>query len=266
MVLQGLGNLNGTSPIAVGLDHADHLRLGLEERAEVVQVVDDGTEIHFQNGFMDFLLQQFADLLEAKAAGTLQQDDLVVQLAEVSALQEGGSGGEERFFADREQIGLGRDFVADANEFLDAPLGQQGVHLGIKVCGTVATLGYVAQDERAPAPLLVRATVHEVKSYVKRIDIGVIGVVDERTPPLALLHLQPHGHRFQVQHPLGELFGGDAQIQSRGGTDDAVLDAGLVDEGNGVASLRTFIYIGDGGLCPTRLDILDEHGHIGIAA
>ena len=42
MVLQRLGYLDGACPIAVGLDHTHHLRLGLQERAEVVQVIDNG--------------------------------------------------------------------------------------------------------------------------------------------------------------------------------------------------------------------------------
>ena len=44
---------------------------------------------------MDFLLQQFGDMLKAEAARAFQQDDLVVQLTERGAGQELRNGGEK---------------------------------------------------------------------------------------------------------------------------------------------------------------------------
>ena len=67
MLLQRFGQFDGARPIAVGLDHAHHLGAGFQERTPVIQVVDHSREVHFQNGLMNFLLQQFRDAFKAEA-------------------------------------------------------------------------------------------------------------------------------------------------------------------------------------------------------
>ena len=79
MHLQRLRYLDGSCAIGIGLDHADEFRLGLHEAAIVVQVVDDGPEIHFQRGLVYLLHQQFGDLVESEGTCSLQQDDLTGQ-------------------------------------------------------------------------------------------------------------------------------------------------------------------------------------------
>ena len=88
MLLQGLRHLDGTSPVGIGLDHAHHLRLGLEEGAEVVEVVHDGVEVDLEDGLVYLLLQLFGDALKAEGTRTLQQHNLVVHGAQQTALQE----------------------------------------------------------------------------------------------------------------------------------------------------------------------------------
>ena len=49
---------------------------------------------------------------------------------------------------------------------------------------------------------MVWTAVHEVKCYVKRVYVGVIGVVDERASVMSLLYLKAHSHRLKAGHPL----------------------------------------------------------------
>ena len=82
MILQCLGNLHRSGSIAISLDHAHHLRLRLQERAKIVQVVNKRVQVHLENGLVHLLLQQFSNLLEAESAPSLQENHLIVQVAE----------------------------------------------------------------------------------------------------------------------------------------------------------------------------------------
>ena len=73
LILQCLGYLHSTCTIGICLDHAHHLRVGMEERAEVVQIIDHRIQIHLKDGLVNFLLQLFRDEVEAKRTGTLQK-------------------------------------------------------------------------------------------------------------------------------------------------------------------------------------------------
>ena len=66
MVLQRLGYFHSSSPIAVGLDHAHHFRIGAQERAVVVQIVHHGIKVHFKDGFMHFPFQQLRNAVETE--------------------------------------------------------------------------------------------------------------------------------------------------------------------------------------------------------
>ena len=101
MILQRLGNLHCSSTIAVGLDHTYHLRLRLQERAEIVQVVHKRVQVHLENGLMHLLLQQFCNLLEAESAPSLQENHLIVQVAEQGRREEIPHCDERMLFARR---------------------------------------------------------------------------------------------------------------------------------------------------------------------
>ena len=82
MILQGLRHLDGTTAIGIGLHHTDHLRLGLQERTEIVQVLHHRIEVHLQDCLVHLLHQLVGNQVEAVFAGTLQQDHLTMQLFE----------------------------------------------------------------------------------------------------------------------------------------------------------------------------------------
>ena len=71
LILQRLGYLHSTSAIGIGLDHAHHLGIGLQERAIVIQILHHRIEVHLEDGFMHFLLQLLRNLIETKGTSTL---------------------------------------------------------------------------------------------------------------------------------------------------------------------------------------------------
>ena len=68
VVLQCLGHFHSSCTVGVGLHHAHQLRLGFQERAVVVQVVDHRIQVHLQNGLVHFLFQLLRNMIEAKDA------------------------------------------------------------------------------------------------------------------------------------------------------------------------------------------------------
>ena len=101
----------------------------------------------------------------------------------------------------------------DTDELLNTTFLTQECHLIIKVLIRVATLQNITQNQCAPATLVVRTTVHEVKCNIQRIEVRVVGVVNERTSVLSFLHLQAHSYWLQLCHPLAENSRGNAQVE-----------------------------------------------------
>ena len=60
MLLQGAGNLHSSRAIAVGLYHADELRLGFHQRAIVVKVVDKCRQVHLECCLVHFANEHLA--------------------------------------------------------------------------------------------------------------------------------------------------------------------------------------------------------------
>ena len=132
VVLQCLCNLHSASTIAVGLDHADHLRLWLQERAVVVQVLYHSIEIHLENRFVHLLLQLLRNLIETEVTGPLQQDEFIAQACEDLARKEMLHIGIKELLVDADSVCLGRQFRPDTNKFLHTTLHTEVAHLRIK--------------------------------------------------------------------------------------------------------------------------------------
>ena len=73
LALQGLGDLDCSCSVCIGLDHTDNFGIGIQERAVVVQVVDYCTKIDFQYCLVYLLLQCLGDFLEMEAACSLDK-------------------------------------------------------------------------------------------------------------------------------------------------------------------------------------------------
>ena len=113
----------------------------------MVQVIDNGLQVHLQNGLVHLLFQQFRDSLKAEAARTLQQHHLIVQLSEHAALQELIHMIEEIFLLHTDDIGLRHNLGAYADELADATLLTETRHLPVERCRSLAALQDIAQDE-----------------------------------------------------------------------------------------------------------------------
>ena len=266
LILQGLGDLHSTSTIAVGLDHAHHLRIGLQERTEIVQVLHHGIEVHLEDGLVDLLLQLLRDLVETKRTGAFQQDQFVAQSREGLTGEEMGHTDEERLIGDLDTVCLCGEFRADANELFNTTLHGEFAHLGIEGLGRGSRLEDIAENERllqTSPPYLT--TVHEVEGDIEGVDIRVIRVVDEHTTALAFLHLKAHGHRFKFWHTVSQLSRCQSQMQGDGRTGDGILDGRLIDEGDRETVLFLLPDIGDARLRRLDGDLLHEEGCLLVA-
>ena len=147
---------------------------------------------------MDALREVGRYLFEAKIAGTLNQNKVIVQCIEHSALQQGLGRG-IAFRGDAREGGLvGHKGLADADEAVHAARCHHLADLLIEFGWRDARLLNVREDERGMGVLSGLAAVQEVEGNVQRIDVGVVEIVDEGRMAHAVLHLQAHGHGLQL--------------------------------------------------------------------
>ena len=118
MFLQCLCQFIGTSSVSESLDHADHLSLWLQLRAVIVEVMDNGIQVHFQDRLMYFLLQQLGYTLEMELAGAFYQDQLVFEFLERRRLNE-FIRCQVKFFFDIESTSVLFQVAADTDNAVD---------------------------------------------------------------------------------------------------------------------------------------------------
>ena len=111
---------------------------------------------------------------------------------------------------------------------------------------------------------MIRTTIHEVESNVKRIDVAVVTVVDKSTSVLSHLHFQSHSHRLEFRHTLINILSRDSELRSHHSADDRVLDRSIIDEWDRETIHLTFIYIGDDAHALLLLDALDKERSLRI--
>ena len=147
MVLQRLGNLNGTCAIGISLDHTHHLRLGLQERAIVVEILHNGIEIHLKDGLVNLLLQLFRNLVETKRTGSLQQDELIAQSCKSLTGEEMGYVDKELLVSYLYLICLSSQFRTNADKLVDTTFHSQLRHLSIQGIRRCTSLEYIAENQ-----------------------------------------------------------------------------------------------------------------------
>ena len=79
VLLECTRQLEGARPVAIGLDHTDKRMLGRQERAVVIEVVHDSTEVDIQHRLVLTRGETAVDLIEGEAACALDEDARVVQ-------------------------------------------------------------------------------------------------------------------------------------------------------------------------------------------
>ena len=100
---------------------------------------------------------------------------------------------------------------------------------------------------------------HEVERNVERIDIAVVGVVDEDATVLALFHLKAHGDRLQVTHAGGYLVRSESQAEGNHEGRDGIVDRSLIDERNLILMRLALIYISNVAIGAFYLGFRHEH-------
>ena len=225
VVLERLGHLHGTRSIGVGLDHADEFRAGSHHGAVVVEIIDQRLEINLQGGLVDLADKQLGKALETKLACAFEQDHLVAERAEGGTMDEVFDGRVKLLLGQLGEGGMvGGNGRTDTDKALHATLADEGGHLCVEGVFVLAALENIAEDERALATLVVGAATHEVEGNVEGVDVGVVGVVDERAAVVAFLHLQTHGNWLKVGHTVGKLLGGEAESQRGDGYGERVFE------------------------------------------
>ena len=225
VVLERLGHLHGTRSIGVGLDHADEFRAGSHHGAVVVEIIDQRLEINLQSGLVDLAYEQLGEALETKLACAFEQYHLVAERAEGGTMDEVFDGRVKLLLGQLGEGGMvGGNGRTDTDKALHATLADEGGHLCVEGVFVLAALENIAEDERALATLVVGAATHEVEGNVEGVDVGVVGVVDERAAVVAFLHLQAHGDWLKVGHTVGKLLGGEAESQRGDGYGERVFE------------------------------------------
>ena len=231
----------------------------------MVQVIHHCIQVHLKDGLMHFLLQLLRDEIEAERTGTLQQDQFVVETSKGITRQEMGHAGKELLIGNLNLISLRHQLWSDTDELLNATLHSQVAHLGIERFRRSTCLEHIREDQGLLQHPFRLTTVHEVEGDIKRVDITVIGVVDQQTSTLTFLHLQAHGHRFELRHTVSQLPRGQSEAQSHHCTGNGVLDRSLIDEWNRIGILLLLPDICNTGSLSLIFNILHKEGSLLIA-
>ena len=93
---------------------------------------------------------------------------------------------------------MGRDIRSYAYQLAHATLLTEIVHLTVQFFAFHATLLDVTENKGGGLSVICRSSLHEIERDVKGVDIGIIGVINECTAMLSLLHLQTHGNRLEL--------------------------------------------------------------------
>ena len=133
MILKGLGYLNGSCTIGIGLNHANHLGLRLHERAVVIKILDNGVEVYLEDGLVNLLLELLGDEVETKRTGSLEQNHLITQRGEGIARKEVLDISKELLISYLNLIGLSGELRTNTNELGDATLGGQLAYLSVEL-------------------------------------------------------------------------------------------------------------------------------------
>ena len=214
---------------------------------------------------MNLLLQLLSDLIKTKRTSTLQQNQFVVQGGKGIARQEMRHTGKELLIRDLNLISLRHQLWPDTDELLNATLHGQVAHLGIERFRRGTCLKHIREDQGLLQHPFRLTTVHEVEGNIKRVDVTVIGVVDQQTSTLTFLHLQTHGHRFEFRHTVSQLPWCQSEAQSHHRTGNRVLDRSLIDEWNRIGILLLLPDICNTGSLSLIFNILHKEGSLFIA-
>ena len=189
-MLEHLRHLEIPGAVRPRLDHRHELRPEIELRAEVIEVVDHGIEIDLQHRRVALARQGMGQLLEAVLPGPFQQHG-TSRHGPAADAGDALVGRGEKFLVAVEQRGVAFQFGSDADQRVDARPRDHPGHAAVQFVVRQSALRDVRQHE-CPAARQ-RHVVQVIQRQRQRIEIEVVGVVDEHRVVDAVLDLQPHG-------------------------------------------------------------------------
>ena len=190
LMLEHLRHLEIPGAVRPGLDHGHELRAEIQLRAEIIEVVDHGVEVDLQHRGVALVRKGVGQLLETVVAGALQQHGASGHGAAPDAGDALVGRGVEGLVAVEERA-VAFQFGADADQGIDPGTRDHAGNPAVEFVVRKAALGDIRQHERAPARQ--GHAVEVVERQGQRIEIEVVGVVDEHRVVDPLLDFEPHG-------------------------------------------------------------------------
>ncbi len=191
LVLEQLRHLEIARAVRSRLDHRHEAGPEGEFRAEAVQVVGHGVEVDLEDRRVALPRQGVGDAFEAVVARPLQQDGASRHSVAADAGDALARRGVELLLA-VEQGGVAAELRADADQIVDARAADHRRHAAVELLVRQTALGDLREDEGAGAS--EGDVVEVVERQRQRVEVEVVGVVDEDRIVDPLLHLQPHRH------------------------------------------------------------------------
>ena len=166
VILQCLGNLNGSGTIGRSLDHTNHLGFRLEKATVIIQVIHHGIKVNLQDRLMDLAFQQIGQLVKPERTRTFDQYHILMQMGEPFARQQFRRCTEEITFHRKEAMKSRQLRSYTDKAFHTATFDQTG-HFFIEYLGILSGLLDITQNQHSTTSLTVRTTVHEVERNIQ---------------------------------------------------------------------------------------------------
>ena len=192
LVLQELRDFEIAGTVRTGLDHRHELRTEAELRTEEIKVVRHSVEVDLQHCRMAAAREGVRQFLETEIAGAFQQDGTPGHRPAVDA-RDALVGRGVKLLVAAEQTGMAFQARADADQEVDAGTCDHPRDTAVEFVVGKPALRDIRQDERTAA--VQRHAVQVIECQRQRIEVEVIGVVDQDRIVDALLHLEAHGQR-----------------------------------------------------------------------
>ena len=190
-MLEHLSHLEIARAVRPRLDHRHQLRPRRQLRTEIVQVVYHSIQIDLQYRRMALAREGVGKPFETELPRPLEQHGVARHGVASDAGDALARRGEELPLAGEERS-VAFQLRPDADERVDARPGDHSGHAAVQFVVRKPALGDVRQDERPAARQ--RHVVQVVQRQRQRIEVEVVGVVDEHRIVDALLHLEAHRH------------------------------------------------------------------------
>ena len=234
-ILQGLSNLVAAGSVATGLDHADGLGAGLDERFEELEVVGQGVQVHFHDRDVLLGFQHVDNLAEAEAGVTLDEDGLFLKVSLGDIADEVlGVVIEPAMRQSLEVVAVTAHLLTDADQAVHTLGLEQLAHADVQFVTAIALGSQVTQDDRAGA--VARATRHEVECRCQRVVVAGIAVDDDGAVVHTLDDVEACAHGRERCHAFSNDAAVNVHLQQHCQAGDGVVHVTVGSEGDGHCS------------------------------